>query len=348
MFILPCEHLPHTATWMAFGADPAIWSASPAEKVCRDQAALALAIARFEPVNMLVTRKNKKLAQQLMGDTVTYIECPLDDIWLRDSGANFVYDTTTKRPAAVSFNFNGWGGKQPAKRDSQVATVMADYTGLPLHISPLTLEGGAVEVNGSGTGIFTRSAILNDNRNPGMSRQRTEQLLSHYLGLKTIIWLNGIRNHDITDAHIDFYARFVSEKSLIIAMENNPQSFEYDVTRDHAAALQTLKQHTNLIDEIHILSNPLVTRVNRGKTPDFAAGYINYYPCNGGIIVPEFGDAAADEHAVQLLASLYPGRTVVQVNIDGIASGGGGIHCVTMQQPDFTSFTTDGQTHDTD
>lgn len=111
MFILPCEHLPHTATWMAFGADPAIWSASLAEKVCRNQAALALVIARFEPVNLLVTRKNKKQAQQLMGDTVTYIECPLDDIWLRDSGANFVYDTTTKRPAAVSFNFNGWGGK---------------------------------------------------------------------------------------------------------------------------------------------------------------------------------------------------------------------------------------------
>ncbi|EMJ9774636.1 agmatine deiminase family protein [Morganella morganii] len=107
MFILPSEHLLHAATWMAFGADPSIWSVSLAEKVCRNQAALALAIARFEPVNLLVTRKNKKAAQQLMGDTVTYIECPLDDIWLRDSGANFVYDTATKRPSAVSFNFNG-------------------------------------------------------------------------------------------------------------------------------------------------------------------------------------------------------------------------------------------------
>lgn len=82
------------------------------------------------------------------------------------------------------------------------------------------------------------------------------------------------------------------------------------------------------------------------KSPYFAAGYINYYPCNGGIIVPEFGDSAADEQAAQLLAALYPGRVVVQVNIDAIASGGGGIHCVTMQQPDFTSFITDGQTHD--
>lgn len=82
MFILPSEHLPHTATWMAFGADPAIWSASLAEKVCRNQAALALAIARFEPINLLVTRKNKKQAQQLMGDTVTYIECPLDARWM--------------------------------------------------------------------------------------------------------------------------------------------------------------------------------------------------------------------------------------------------------------------------
>ncbi|WP_273745725.1 agmatine deiminase family protein [Morganella morganii] len=346
MFIMPSEHLPHAATWMAFGADASIWSASSAEKVCRNQAALALAIARFEPVNLLVTRKNKKAAQQLMGDAVTYIECPLDDIWLRDSGANFVYDTATKRPAAISFNFNGWGKKQPVKRDAGVAAVMAEYTGLPLHISPLTLEGGAIEVNGSGTGIFTRSAILNDNRNPGISRQQTEQWLSHDLGLKTIIWLNGIRNHDITDAHIDFYARFVSEKSLVIAMENNPQSFEYEVTRDHAASLYAVKQHTNLIDEVHILSNPLTTRVDRMKSPYFAAGYINYYPCNGGIIVPEFGDSAADEQAAQLLAALYPGRVVVQVNIDAIASGGGGIHCVTMQQPDFTSFITDGQTHD--
>lgn len=106
MFIMPSEHLPHAATRMAFGADVSIWSASLAEKVCRNQAALALAIARFEPVNLLVTRKNKKAAQQLMGDTVTYIECPPDDIWLRDSGANFVYDTTTKCPDAVSGQSN--------------------------------------------------------------------------------------------------------------------------------------------------------------------------------------------------------------------------------------------------
>lgn len=348
MFIYPSEHQPHKATWLAFGAHPRIWSAKLAAGVCRDQANIAQAIARFEPVNLLVTKENRAIAQQLLGDTVTYIDCPLDDIWLRDSGANFVYDTLTQRPAAVSFNFNGWGGKQTAKRDANIAAVMAQYTGMPLHISPLTLEGGAVEVNGSGTGIFTRSCILNDNRNPGFSRQRTEQLLQQTLGLNTIIWLNGIRDHDITDAHVDFYARFINEKSLIIPMENDPGSYEYEVTRDHAAALNTLRQHTNLIDNIHVLNNPSQTRVNRDKHPDFAAGYINYYPCNGGIILPEFGDKTTDAQARSLLESLFPQRTVVQINIDNIASGGGGIHCVTMQQPDFSSFHTDGQHNDRD
>jgi agmatine deiminase len=33
------------------------------------------------------------------------------------------------------------------------------------------------------------------------------------------------------------------------------------------------------------------------------------------------------------LEKLFPGRKVVQINIDAIAAGGGGIHCATLHEP---------------
>lgn len=54
---------------------------------------------------------------------------------------------------------------------------------------------------------------------------------------------------------------------------------------------------------------------------------------NGAVIAPQFGDRSADEKARALLEQLYPGRDVVQLDIDAIAAGGGGIHCVTNQCP---------------
>ncbi len=66
---------------------------------------------------------------------------------------------------------------------------------------------------------------------------------------------------------------------------------------------------------------------------DFAAGYLNFYVCNGAVIAPEFGDAKADRAAGDTLTQLFPARTIHQLNIDGIAAGGGGIHCATQQEP---------------
>jgi len=51
------------------------------------------------------------------------------------------------------------------------------------------------------------------------------------------------------------------------------------------------------------------------------------------VIVPEFGDRDADQKCKQELTRLFPKREIVQINIDAIAAGGGGIHCATQQQP---------------
>ncbi|MFK0234766.1 agmatine deiminase family protein [Streptomyces vinaceus] len=71
----------------------------------------------------------------------------------------------------------------------------------------------------------------------------------------------------------------------------------------------------------------------RSTNPDFVAAYANYYVCNGAVIAAQFGDSRADAAARSTLQRLFPGRTVEQLNIDGLGAGGGGIHCVTQQQP---------------
>jgi len=84
--------------------------------------------------------------------------------------------------------------------------------------------------------------------------------------------------------------------------------------------------------KVVVLQAPSTVRP-KYETKDFAAGYINFYVCNGAVIAPEFGDAAADRNTRDTLRDCFPGREIIQLNIDGIAAGGGGIHCTTQQQP---------------
>lgn len=155
------------------------------------------------------------------------------------------------------------------------------------------------------------------------------------LGLRKIIWLPGIKGRDITDAHVDFYARFVRPGVVVANLDTDPASYDHAVTQAHLAILKTATDADGRTLQVHTLSPPLAPRDSRfsRRNPDFAAGYINYFVINGAVIAPEFGDSQADKAAFTLLSALYPQRKVVQLEIDAIAAGGGGIHCVTSQLP---------------
>ncbi|WP_032116170.1 agmatine deiminase family protein [Candidatus Arsenophonus nilaparvatae] len=329
MYYFPHESHAHTCTWMSFGMSTTIWPKKLIASLQQNLADIALAIAEFEPVNLLVTPENYPVAWNLLGSSVNYIKAPLNDIWLRDSGANFVLDKSSGQLVAIDFNFNGWGNKQRYNFDRHVAKIMANYAESQLIKANINLEGGSIEVNGSGVGIFTESAILNSDRNPNCTRQQIEYQLKTYLGLTDIIWLKGIKGYDITDGHIDFYARFINDNSIIISLENDTYSFDYRVTREHQNSLIAM----NKIKNITTLNTPQNVRVNRQRYPEFAASYVNYYLCHQAVIIPQFGDQNADSAAVEILTDCFPNHKIVPVNIDTIAIGGGGIHCVTQQQP---------------
>ncbi|CAM3058305.1 agmatine/peptidylarginine deiminase [Skermania piniformis] len=333
-WVMPDEGEPHQRTWMAFAADEHIWGRKLVAEVQQNLAAVATAIARFEPVSMLVRADDLDRARQLVaGSNVELVTAELDDLWIRDTGPVFVRAADGPAgPGAVDFNFNGWGDKQEHARDAKVAEFVAARAGVPTVHTDLVLEGGGIEVDGEGTAIITESCVLNDNRNPGRSKPEVEAELARLLGVRKVIWLPGIAGHDITDGHTDFYARFAGPGVVVAALDNDPDSFDYDVTRRHLDILRGATDAQGRSLQVEVLAAPTTVR-EKFAADDFAAGYINFYVCNGAVIAPEFGDPVTDPATAATLARLFPGRQIVQVAIDGIAAGGGGIHCATQQQP---------------
>lgn len=327
---MPDEADPHTRTWMAFGADAEIWGARLLPEVRRNLATIARAIAQFEPVSMLVRTEDLELARDLVGPSIDLVEAPLDDLWMRDTGPVFV--TGNGARAGINFNFNGWGEKQDFDRDARVADFVAGRAGVEVLHTDLVLEGGGIEVDGDGTALITESCVLNNNRNPGWSKPDVEAELERLLGITKTVWLPGIAGEDITDGHTDFYARFARPGVVVAGLDPDPASFDHDVTLRHRSILESATDAKGRRFEVVVLQAP--GRVRPAfESEDFAAGYINFYVCNGAVIAPEFGDPDTDGAAGRELERLFPGRRVVQINVDAVAAGGGGIHCTTQQEP---------------
>ena len=330
-WLMPDESATHQCSWMAFGASRTIWGRKLLPEVQDNLATIARTIAKYEPVKMLVREEDYDIAKAKCGSDVELIICPLDDLWIRDTGLVFVVNQDGQK-AGVDFNFNGWGEKQDFDDDAEVASFVAQKSQVPLINTELVLEGGGIEVDGSSTAIITESCVLNNNRNPRLSKKDCETELKALLGLRKIIWLPGIAGYDITDGHTDFYARFAHPGVVIAGFDPDPNSFDHEVTKQHLDILRSATDANGQKLEVIVLEGPQIIRPGYPKD-DFAAGYINFYVINGAVIAPEFGDSNADSRAQEVLAELFPNRDIVQINIDAIAAGGGGIHCTTQQEP---------------
>jgi agmatine deiminase len=334
---MPEKSEAHSRTWMSFVANDYVWSKRQIPQVKKDLARLAKTIAKYEPVSVLVNPEDKNEALRLLGDLKSHnypielIEVPIDDLWLRDTAPTFVYDETGRK-FAIDFNFNGWGEKQKHYYDAKIAKFIAQKSGVSRVVSELVLEGGSFEIDGEGTAILTESSVLNDNRNPDFSKREVEEELKALLGLEKIIWLKGIKGKDITDAHVDFYARFTRPGRVVVSRENYKGTYDYKVTRENIEILKQAKDAIGNKLEVIVLDNPDTFNEAFGVR-DFAAGYIGYYVCNGAVIMQKFGDKKADERAFKILQKEFPNRVIEQIAVDGIASGGGSIHCATQQEP---------------
>ncbi|MFG3281540.1 agmatine deiminase family protein [Streptomyces sp. NPDC048111] len=321
----------HARTFMAWPALEELWGDDLAA-VRADVARVARAVGEYEPVVLMARPGQRAAAQRACGSRVEVIELAVDDLWARDTVPVFVEEDGDL--LGVDLHFSGWGGKQVHAHDARIGrSVLARY-GIPRADAPLVAEGGSFETDGQGTLLVTESSVVNGNRNPGMTRDRIEAELRSSLGVRKVIWPAGVRGEDITDAHVDSIARFTAPGVVLVdrAFPGSPPDVWSRAADQARSVLREATDARGKRLEVVDLPQPDLDRIT-GRGDDFVATYANFYVANGAVFMPRFGDARADDRARGILREHFPQRDVVMVEIDAIASGGGGIHCATHEQP---------------
>ncbi|MEU9987452.1 agmatine deiminase family protein [Streptomyces sp. NPDC048045] len=321
----------HTRTFMSWPALDAVWG-EDLPYVRQDIARVARAVAEYEYVVLMAGPDQQKAAQKACGSQVEVVPLAVDDLWARDIVPVFVHDEG--RVMGVDLNFNGWGNKQQHTHDARVARTLLKKYGVRRTEAPLVAEGGSFETDGEGTLLVTESSLVNDNRNPGKSRDRIEAELKQTLGVRKVVWLKGVRGQDITDAHVDSLVRFAAP-GVVLLDKAHPAAPADAWSRASDQARSVLSEATDARGrrfEIIDLPQPDLDRIT-GEGDDFVSSYANFYVANDSVFLPRFGDRKADDRARGILQEHFPRRDIVQVVIDTIASGGGGIHCSTHDQP---------------
>ncbi|TXS38330.1 agmatine deiminase family protein [Streptomyces sp. or43] len=333
-FRMPPEWAPHERTWMAWpGPNPTFASAAELDEARRAWAAVAHAVRRFEPVTMVVGPGQEDSARALLGPGIELAVRPLDDAWMRDIGPTFVTDGSEL--AAVDWTFNGWGAQGWARweRDRHIARSVAELAGVPVHGSPLVNEGGAIHVDGEGTVLLTETVQLGRERNPGWSRADVEAEVHARLGTRKAIWLPRGLSGDYgtygTLGHVDIVAAFARPGTVVAHVQPDPAHPDHAITRETVRILRAATDAKGRPLEVVEVLAPTVLRAG-GEWVDYS--YINHYLCNGGVVLCAFGDPR-DELAAGIFRRLFPTRTVTLVDARAIFAGGGGIHCITQQQP---------------
>ena len=321
---MPPEWAKHERTWLAWPAA----DYAQAEDAYLAWSEVANTAAEYEPVTVLVDPKHFEIAKKYLSKDIELLVCPLDDSWIRDSGATFVFDESEL--SAVNWVFNGWGAQSWSNyaQDAKVATFMANHVAAKVIDSNLVNEGGGIHTNGSGLLLATETVQLGIERNPDWTRLEVEAELNSKLGTEKVIWIRRGLTRDYetfgTKGHIDIVACFADENTLLVHDQQDESHPDYSVTHE---VISRLEEQTDC--RIVKVPAPNVLKDELGYV-DFS--YINHYILNDAVLLCAFDDPN-DEVAKGILEEVYPGREIRLIDARPIFDRGGGIHCITQQQP---------------
>lgn len=256
---------------------------------------------------------------------------PSNDTWARDHGPITVL--CRRQPLMLDFGFNGWGGKYAHDKDNLITRRLhADGTfgKTPIESFDLILEGGSIEVDGSGTLLTTMQCLLAPTRNPTLSRQEIEWELSEWLGLKRVLWLeHGHLEGDDTDSHIDTLARFCDVHTIAYVACDDPSDPHYADLKAMEMELKNFRAADGTPYRLMPLPWPRARHDGERRLP---ATYANFLIINGAVLVPTYQDPA-DTLALDRLKSCFPDREIVGIDCLPIIAQYGSLHCLTMQLP---------------
>ena len=291
---------------------------------------VARAIARFEPVTMLVDPDDETEVRRRCGDAVALVVVPVDACWLRDNGPIFIRDQD-RRVAGVHFGFNGWGGRFDCSKTQAMPSQVVQHLNMRCYRTPFICEGGGISVDGAGTLVTTEQVMLNSNRYPGLVRDDVERSLNDYLGIERVIWLElGLVEDTETDGHVDNVVEFVAPGVALVQTVRDRSNPNYALLQDNLRRLSNARDARGY--KIEIIEMDVLPYQTAPDGKSLAIPYTNAYVLNGAVVAPQV-DPQLDDHGYRILEKAYPGRTIVPVPGFWQAVGGGGIGCITQQVP---------------
>ena len=309
-------------------------TAAEIEEARTTWAAVANAASEFQPVTVVVHPGDEAVAKRYLAGSITLLSAPLNDAWMRDIGPSFVIGDNGKL-GAVNFVFNGWGAQDWAEwdNDQHIGRIVAEAAGATLINSDMVNEGGGIQVDGTGHVVLTETVQLDPGRNPGMTKQQVEAELNRTIGTTSALWLpRGLqRDHDTfgTRGHSDILAVFPTPEALLMHRQDNASHPDHRIAQVNRQVAERYVSDVSAGFEIIDLPAPEVQRDEEGFV-DYS--YINHVVINDAVLACSFDDPA-DDRALGILGEFYPGRKIIGIDARPLFARGGGIHCITQQQP---------------
>ncbi len=335
-FTMPPEWAAHAATWTSWPFDDALWEGQ-LEAVRNEFAALVVTIARYEPVVLNVrdedteqdARRRLEAVDAPLAN-VTFHRVPLNDVWFRDNGPLFVTNDGGQ-VALTDWGFNAWGEKySPWDDDDRAPAAVAEMLQMRRFSFPVIMEGGSLELNGQGVCLTTRSCLLSQKRNPGMSEAELETVLRDGLGIKQVAWLECGLEGDHTDGHIDTIVRFTDDRTIVCSVTEDETDANFAPMQANLEVLKNLRDADG--KPYNVIELPLPKGRLEFGSVRLPPTYANFYVGNGFVALPQYGDEN-DGRALEVLKPLFPGREMIGLSSRALITGGGSFHCVTQQQP---------------
>ncbi len=337
-YTMPEESEPHEGTWLQWPHEYQ-YGKTYRNRLDATWVEMTAALVSGEMVHIVVydqTEKDRVInllnASKVSLSNIDFKIYPTDDVWVRDNGPIYARDKDLKL-VIQDWGFNGWGNKAKYTNCNAIPSkIAADQGATKIDLNNvMTNEGGSVEIDGHGSFMACKSSILNKNRNDGMTQAQAEAIFTKYLGVTNFIWLDGVAGLEITDQHIDGFARFGNATTIVTMEQADLIDFQVkksDIDKLYAAKNKSGAAYTFL--KIPLTKNDVVTAY--GKNLGYKGSYINYYIGNNAVLVPNYNDPN-DAAANAQIQALYPTRKVIGIDCRNLYENGGMIHCVTQQQP---------------
>lgn len=341
-YSMPPEWHPHAGTQMHWPTNRETWPGERMDRVERVYLDIVDALHKFEPIHLLVPDEGyrEKILSlfstcSIDPDRIIFHLKPTNDVWARDCGPIFISRTENGEEefAITDWEYNAWGEKYPPfADDNKLPKYFADRFDLPRFEPGMVLEGGSIEVNGEGVLLTTESVLLNENRNPDLSKDEIEQRLKDYLGVEKIIWLKKGLAGDDTDGHVDDLSRFLDSGTILTMIVDDKNDVNYEALETNLEILEKARDVNDNAFSIETL--PLPKTKIEGTTVDGSefvpASYANFYIANGAVLVPTY-DVRYDELALDLFRNYFPNRKIIGIPCSDLVWGQGSIHCITQQ-----------------